>query len=515
MGAAKKEKRVGSSRSGLHERCRTGNRLNREEAHRQALYKAFESKDASFDGQVFVGVSSTGIYCRPVCPYMPKLDNCTFYETAAEAEKAGYRPCLVCRPEIAPGNSPVDAYANLAQRAASLLKESCTSGDSLERLAGRLGYTDRHLRRAFQRKFDVTPLEYLQTCRLQLAKSLLADTELPVAQVAMAAGFGSVRRFNDVFKRRYRLTPSDLRKRGRREASPEGTVTLRIGYRPPYRFEALLGFFRARMLQGVEVVGNDFYARTVRIPLDSGGEATGWVRVSNDAERNALSVLMSESLLPATSQVMARLRRQFDTDCNPHAVYEGIASLNETVSGAAVVGTRLPGCFDGFETAVRAVLGQQVSVAAANKLAARIVATCGIPIDTGIEGLERVFPTPDDILALRPIEEALGELGVIKARARTIAEVARLLACSELDFNVGAVVSEQTERLLAVKGIGPWTANYLAMRVLGSPDAFLETDAGIKHALPGLSPSERLRLAEQWRPWRSYATIALWNSLST
>ena len=331
----------------------------------------------------------------------------------------------------------------------------------------------------------------------------------------MAAGFGSVRRFNDVFKRRYRLTPSDLRKRGRREASPEGTVTLRIGYRPPYRFEALLGFFRARMLQGVEVVGNDFYARTVRIPLDSGGEATGWVRVSNDAERNALSVLMSESLLPATSQVMARLRRQFDTDCNPHAVYEGIASLNETVSGAAVVGTRLPGCFDGFETAVRAVLGQQVSVAAANKLAARIVATCGIPIDTGIEGLERVFPTPDDILALRPIEEALGELGVIKARARTIAEVARLLACSELDFNVGAVVSEQTERLLAVKGIGPWTANYLAMRVLGSPDAFLETDAGIKHALPGLSPSERLRLAEQWRPWRSYATIALWNSLST
>lgn len=484
-----------------------------EESRKRALYKAFESKDARFDGQVFVGVSSTGIYCRPVCPYMPKFENCTFYETSAEAEKAGYRPCLVCRPELAPGNSSVDAYANLAQRTARLLKENCTSGDSMERLAARLGYTGRHLRRAFEREFDVTPLQYLQTCRLQLAKSLLADTDLPISQVAVASGFGSVRRFNDVFKQNYRLTPSDLRKRGNRQARFEGAIVMRLGYRPPYRFDDLLGFFRLRALDGVEVVGDDFYARTVRIFSGEGDAVTGWVRVSNDADRNALAVTMSESLLPATSQIMARLRRQFDTDCDPCAVYEGIASLDEAVSGAAVPGTRLPGCFDGFETAVRAILGQQVTVAAANKLAARIVETYGAPIETGIGGLTHAFPAPREVLAFNSIEDTFGELGVIRTRSRTIAEIARLLAEGELDFGSGAIVSEQMERLLAVKGIGPWSANYMAMRILSYPDAFMETDAGIKHALPDFSPAERLRLAEKWRPWRSYATIALWNSL--
>lgn len=488
--------------------------LNHPESRKRALYAAFESKDGRFDGQVFVGVSSTGIYCRTVCcAHMPKYENCTFYETTAEAESAGYRPCLVCRPELAPGRSITDASANLARRAAALLREGCTSGESLERMAARLGYTGRHLRRAFQREFEVTPVQYLQTCRLLLAKSLLTDTYLPVGRVASAAGFSSVRRFNDLFKERYRLTPSDLRKSARRRAQAGDGVTFTLSYRPPYRFDSLLAFFRARMLVGVEVVDGRSYARVVRM-RHGDEEVVGWVRVTDDAQKGALSVTMSESLLPVTSQVIDRVRHQFDVDCDPQAVYEVLASLDDVVPGAAVLGTRVPGCFDPFETAVRAILGQQVTIAAANTLAARIGERYGKPVDTGVTGLTHAFPTAAEVAALDPIENAFGELGVIKTRSRTIAELARLLEEGQLCFDAGAVVTQQIERLLMVKGIGPWSANYLAMRVLCYPDAFLETDAGVKHALPDLEPKERLALAERWRPWRSYANLCLWNSLS-
>ena len=488
--------------------------LNQSESRRRSLYAAFASKDARFDGQVFVGVSSTGIYCRPVCPYKPKFENCTFYATAAECEKAGYRPCLVCRPETAPGKSLADASSDLARRAAILLREECSSGDGLERLAERLGYTDRHLRRVFEEEFHVTPLQYLQTCRLQLAEQLLADTDLPVAQVAKAAGFGSVRRFNDVFKRRYRLTPSDLRKRGKRDAAPEGTFMVKLGYRTPYRFDQLLDFFRVRQLEGVEAVGEGSYARSVRISLDDGGEATGWVRVEDDAAHRALKVTMSESLLPVTSQVVGRLRRQFDTESDPYAIGEVLTSIDATVPGAFVLGTRLPGAFDGFETTVRAVLGQQVTLAAANKLAARVVQTFGTPIETPFKEITRLFPRAGEIATLDNIEEQLGVLGVIKTRSRSIAELAGLIASGELAFESLEPMADRIERLCSVRGIGPWTANYIAMRTMGHTDAFLETDAGIKHALPDLSPAERAALAEQWSPWRSYAVMSLWNSLS-
>lgn len=488
--------------------------LNRSESRRRALYSAFASKDARFDGQVFVGVSSTGIYCRPVCLYKPKFENCTFYATAAECEKAGYRPCLVCRPETAPGKSLADASSDLARRAAMLLREECSNGDGLERLSERLGYTDRHLRRVFEEEFHVTPLQYLQTCRLQLAKRLLADTDLPVAQVAKAAGFGSVRRFNDVFKRRYRLTPRDLRKHGKRDATPDGTFIVKLGYRTPYRFDQLLDFFRVRQLEGVETVGEDFYARSVHIPFDDGEEATGWVRVEDDAAHRALKVTMSESLLPVTSQVVGRLRRQFDTESDPYAIGEALASIDAAVPGAFVLGTRLPGAFDGFETVVRAVLGQQVTLAAANKLAARVVEALGTPIETPFEEITRLFPRVDEIVALSDVEAQLGVLGVIKTRSRSIAELAHLIEAGEVAFESLEPMADRIERLCSVKGIGPWTANYIAMRTMGHTDAFLETDAGIKHALPDLSPAERAALAEQWSPWRSYAVMSLWNSLS-
>ena len=546
--------------------------LNAPEQRKRAFYAAFKANEARFDGQVFVGVSSTGIYCRPVCRvHMPKYENCTFFRTAAEAEAAGYRPCMRCRPELAPGAANVDAQKSLARRAAALLRERCSTGESVEALAAKLGYTDRHLRRAFEQEFGVTPVQYLQTCRLLLAKTLLTDTHIPVSQVASAAGFGSVRRFNALFKERYRLTPTQLRTHGlpkrahggaaaavssgkgrsmrlepgegrrqvdqqelsrnerrttrqepgteecrgtRRGLDAKGGCDAQLGiafylaYRPPYEFDRLLGFFRARQLEGVEAVDEHSYTRTVRIT-----ELAGWVRVENDAARNRLAVRMSESLLPVISQVAERIRRQFDTDCDPQAVLEGIRSLDDAVPGAAVSGTRVPGAFDAFETAVRAVLGQQVSVQAANKLAARIAEAYGTPVEFGMPGIARLFPAPEDFLALDPIEDALGQLGVIRSRSRTIRELARLIVEGELDLSPAASVSDQMERLLAIPGIGPWSANYIAMRTLGYTDAFLETDAGVKHALPDLSPKERLALAEQWRPWRAYANLCLWNSL--
>lgn len=516
--------------------------LNDTEEHRRAVYALFKAGDERFDGRVFVGVSSTGVYCRPVCRVkMPKFENCTFYHSAAEAEAAGFRPCMLCRPELAPGLSSADARASLARRAAELLRERCSSGESVEHLAGKLGYTDRHLRRVFEDEFGVTPVQYLQTCRLLLAKSLLTDTRIPVAQVTVAAGFGSVRRFNHLFKERYRLTPTQLRKR--KPADGGQGITLHLAYRPPYGFAKLLVFFRARQLDGVEVVDGDSYTRAVRMEgaAADGGDIVGWIRVTDEPAKGRLAVRMSETLLPVASQVAARVRRQFDTDCDPDAVHEGIRSLDELVPGAAVPGTRVPGAFDPFEIAVRAVLGQQISVQAANKLAARIAAAYGTPVDFegggcgevdgsgpcsasggrgepdsdggAPSGLRFLFPTARDFLALDPIEDALGELGVIKTRSRTIQELARLAVEGGLDLGPGADVARQMETLLAVRGIGPWSANYIAMRALGYTDAFLEKDAGIKHALPDLTPAERLAAAERWRPWRAYANLCLWNSL--
>lgn len=488
--------------------------LNDTEAHRRALYALFAASEPRYDGRVFVGVSSTGVYCRPVChAHMPKFENCTFFRSAAEAEAAGFRPCMLCRPELAPGVANVDARESLARRGAALLRERCSSGEGVEELAAKLGYTSRHVRRAFEDEFGVSPVQYLQTCRLLLAKSLLTDTRVPVAQVAAAAGFGSVRRFNHLFREHYRLTPTQLRKRELRDA--ESGVGFFLAYRKPYRFDRLLAFFRARQLAGVEVVGEASYARAVRLE-DAGPDGSalvGWVRVTDDPGKSRLAVRMSETLLPAISQVAARLRRQFDTDCDPDAVLDGIRSLDDLVPGAAVPGTRVPGAFDPFEITVRAILGQQVSVPAANKLAARIAGAYGMPVALGIEGIDRLFPTARDFLALDPIEDALGELGVIKTRSRTIRELARLVVEGELDLGPGVDVHEQMQTLLATKGIGPWSANYIAMRALGYTDAFLETDAGVKHALPDLEPKERLAAAEAWRPWRAYANLCLWNSL--
>ncbi len=484
------------------------------EGEKQAWYDALKAKDTRFDGRFFVGVSSTGIYCRPVCrAKLPKVENCTFYSTAAAAEQAGFRPCLLCRPELAPGTSNIDATTSLVRRAARMLEESCGSGQSLEELASRLGCTSRHLRRAFTAEYNVSPVQYLQTCRLLLAKNLLTDTELSVLDIAMAAGFGSLRRFNDLFKKRYRLAPTALRRQTAGEKNHESPVTLALGYRPPYQWQQLLDFLAQRAIPGVEAVKNGEYWRTVRFAT---GEryVYGWVRVGHRPQKNILTVTVSSALLEMLPQVLARVRHLFDLYCDPDAVYKALFSMNNIRPGLCVPGTRLPGCFDPFEMAVRAVLGQQITVKAASTLAARLVETYGTPVETGIEGLTHVFPLPEGIVALTgPISNHLGPLGIIKTRANTILALARAFAQNTIDFGFCAQPELEMKKMMTIPGIGVWTAQYVAMRAMGWPDAFLHTDHGVKKALAPHTPKEILALAEEWHPWRSYATINLWNSL--
>ncbi len=480
------------------------------------LYAAFKAKDARFDGRFFVGISSTGIYCRPVCrAKQPKAENCNFYSSAAEAEQAGYRPCLLCRPELAPGNSITDAAAELAYRAARLLEKDCGSGQNLDELAALLGCTDRHLRRVFKEKYKVSPIQYLQTCRLLLAKNLLTDTDLSVIDVAMAAGFGSLRRFNDLFKKKYNLAPTKLRKLTPEEKNRNRRgITLTLSYRPPYPWEKMLSFLAGRAIAGVESVKNGEYKRTVSLITAAGKKVSGWVQVGHILRKNALAVTMSETLLSVLPQVLARVRQMFDLNCDPQAVYETLQSMNDIRPGLCVLGTRLPGCFNAFEMSVRAVLGQQISVKAASTLAARLVAAYGIPIQTEIEGLTHIFPSPKNILALNgAIEDHLGPLGVTALRAKTIYELARALTDGEISFELYTRPEDEIKKLTAIGGIGSWTAQYIAMRAMGWPDAFLETDIGIKKALKPYTAKELLKIAETWRPWRSYAVINLWNTL--
>ena len=319
---------------------------------------------------------------------------------------------------------------------------------------------------------------------------------------------------NDAFKKHYRLTPSSFRRHQGEKALPKDSIVVRLGYRPPYRFDDLLAFLRDRALEGVEVVDDSSYTRAVRLPRADGGVAEGWLRVRSEPSRNRLALEVSDGLVPVLPDMIGRVRRMFDTDSDPAAIAGGLAPLREVAPNVEVDGVRLPGCFDPFETACRAVLGQQVSVRAANKVAARIVQAYGTPIDTGIAGLTRAWPSPSEVADIASIEDALGELGVIRTRSRVIREIARLLVDGALDLGATAIASDQMEELLHIKGVGPWTANYIIMRTLSYPDAFLETDAGIAHALPTMTPRERLVAVEGCRPWRSYAVVALWNSLS-
>jgi AraC family transcriptional regulator of adaptative response / DNA-3-methyladenine glycosylase II len=467
-------------------------------------YRALRARDARFDGRFFVAVSSTRIYCRPVCTVKPpKRENCRFYPSAAAAEQSGYRPCLRCRPELAPGNASIDATTRLAQAAASLIEDGTLNGDGVEGVAGRLGITDRHLRRAFGAEFGVSPVAYAQTQRLLLAKRLLTDTRLPVTEIALASGFNSLRRFNALFRSRYRLNPKELRKLAAGDHAD--TLGFELSYRPPLDWPALIAFLGTRAVAGVEAIEGSLYRRTVRVAAD-GREHRGWLEVGLSAKKPALRLTLSASLAKAIPPVLARTKSLMDLACHPLEVARTLGALGEGNSGL-----RVPGAFDGFEVAVRAILGQQVSVAAARTLAGRFVAAFGAPIETPFAALSAAFPTPAEVARLTSAQVA--KIGMPESRARTVLTLARAMDRDGLELAPNADIEPTLAKLQALPGIGEWTAQYIAMRALAWPDAFPHTDLGVMKALGEKQPRKVLERAEAWRPWRAYAVIHLWNSL--
>jgi len=468
-------------------------------------YRALRTHDARFDGRFFVGVGTTGIYCRPVCTAKTPLErNCSFYPSAAAAEASGFRPCLRCRPELAPGYATVDANRRLAQAAASLIEDGRLEDASLADLAANLGVTDRHLRRVFQQEFGVSPVDYAQTQRLLLAKRLLTDTALPVLDVAMASGFASLRRFNDLFRTRYRLTPGELRKSAPAQR-PADRLAFDLAFRPPYDWSAMLAFLDRRSIAGVESVDGRRYRRSVRLER-AGRTHSGWIEVAPSARRSALRVTASASLAGAVPALLARVKSLLDLACHPDEIAAALGPL-----AAEHPGLRLPGAVDGFEIAVRAILGQQVTVAAATTIAGRFAKAFGEPIATPHAGVERLFPPASRIAAAAPPD--IAALGVISSRANAIVALARAVDSGSLRLDPAAPVEETLAALEQIPGIGPWTAQYVAMRALAWPDAFPHPDVGILKAMRETNAKRALGRAESWRPWRAYAVLHLWKSL--
>lgn len=467
-------------------------------------YQALRARDTRFDGHFFVAVSSTGVYCRPVCPArLPRRAHCRFFPSAAAAEAEGFRPCLRCRPELAPGYASVDACRRLAREAAARIEEGLPEG-GLSALAERLGVTDRHLRRAFVGEFGVTPVAYAQTQRLLLAKRLLTDTALPVTEVALAAGFGSLRRFNALFRERYRMKPSALRRR--HGGLDRATLVFRLAYRPPLAWGPLRDFLDQRAIAGVEAVSADQYRRTVAI-LREGVWHRGWLTVTPVKDRPVLSLTLSASLAPVVAEVLGRVRRVFDLSCQPDEIAAALGALAE-----AHPGLRVPGAFDGFEAAVRAVLGQQITVRAARTLAGRVAAALGEPLATPFGDLTHTFPGAERVAAVDA--DTLGRLGIVRSRVAAIQALARNCADGSLRLAPGADVEATLAALKALPGIGDWTAQYLALRALSWPDAFPAADYGVLKALGESKPKQALARAEAWRPWRAYAVLHLWQSLA-
>lgn len=468
------------------------------------------SRDARFDGLFFTAVTTTRIYCRPVCPApAPKPSNVHYYPSAAAAAAAGFRPCLRCRPELAPGHVLWTRGEHAVARALKLIDDGMLAEQSLAALATRVGVGPRQLRRLFVEHLGAPPIDVHTTHRLLFAKKLLTETTLPVTEVALASGFRSLRRFNAAFAKANRMPPRELRRQPR--ASVGKALTLRLGYRPPCDFDALLAFLRTRALPGVEYVDDHAYARvfgTAAVP--------GWLRLGRWPQgEHALKLELHGAQATQMLPIVSRLRRMFDLDADPQVI---AATLGRDALLKPMLrkrpGLRLPGGWDGFEIAVRAVLGQQVSVAAARTLASRIVQRWGEPLAApAMPGLDRLFPT-----ATRLVDADLREIGVTGARADTIRGIARALQDGRIDFRVEQSMDAFVARWVALPGIGEWTAHYIAMRALSHPDAFPAADLILRRAAAGEGPELSTKalqtLAEGWRPWRAYAVMHLWRSAS-
>ena len=462
-------------------------------------HAACEAKDRRFDGRFYIGVSSTGIYCRCICPARtPKRTNRNFYPSAAAAEAAGYRPCLICRPERAPGLAPIDAPARLAAQAYQRIEAGALEEQGLEALAEELGVTDRHLRRVMNTQFGASPIDIAQTARLLTAKRLLAETNLNVTNIAFAAGFRSLRRFNAAVKERYGMAPTQLR--GRRALPDNGALTLVLGARGALDLSATFAFLATRALPGVEIGGKDRYARTLRI-----GDAIGWISV--EQVEKGLELTVSDSLAPALRPLISAVRGAFDLDADMSAVDAHLSTDKRFAKSCAVEpAVRVPGAIDGFETALRAVLGQQVTVAGARTLTDRMVALFGTDVAGAPEGLTRAFPSAAVLAKAGPA--AIAKIGLPLKRAETLHRLAAASVEGKLNLQRGAIASGRTA-LAAIPGIGPWTVEYVALRALGDPDAYPASDIAIINALGGKADA-----LEALRPWRAYAAIRLWRSLA-
>ena len=468
----------------------------------QSCYQALQARDARFDGAFFVGVKTTGIYCRAVCPAKtPRPESCEFFPVAAAAEHAGYRPCLRCRPELAPGRARLDATGRLAAAALQRIEDGALDEGDLPGLAAELGVSDRHLRRAVVQEFGVTPLQLAQTGRLLLAKRLLTDTRLPITEVAFASGFSSVRRFNALFQSAYRMRPGDLR-RGRPESETAGEcLVCELAYRPPLDWDGMLRFIGARAMGGVEAVVGRRYLRTVALR-----GRRGWISVEPVEGRPLLRVELSGELAPVLRPALTRVKRLFDLYADPEKVAAGLGEI-----AAPYPGIRVPGAFDGFEMALRAILGQQVSVRAATTLSGRFVQAFGDPVETPHPDLTHTAVTAER-LATASVEE-IRACGIPGARAHSIHCLAQALASGELILNPGVDREQVMERLLRLPGVGEWTAQYLAMRALAWPDAFPHGDLVLRQVLGMANAKQVLECGEEWRPWRAYAAMCLWRSL--
>ncbi len=476
----------------------------------EVFERARLSRDARFDGRFFIGVRTTGIYCRPICPAnAPKSENVSFFRSAAAASEAGYRPCLRCRPECAPGTPAWGGTSTTVQRGLRLIADGALDDGNVENLAERLGVTSRHLRRLFVRHVGASPLAVAHTQRLHFAKRLIDQTALSMTDISTAAGFGSVRRFNDTFRKTYGRSPRELRKEGR-IAITSTALSVLLPYRRPYDWNGLLNFFAGRATPGVEAVANGAYLRTVRI-----GDARGIIRVANAGDAISLSVhgVGTASLFP----VVQRVRSMFDVDA-PVDDIAGVLSRDQHLRTwlRARSGVRVPGAWDGFELTVRAILGQQVSVKAATTFAGRIAERYGESAGATVDGLPDapvlLFPEPGKLMRAR-----LEHLGIIRSRAQTIRDLARAVVSGDVSFDAAQTIDDFRVALTAIRGIGSWTAEYVAMRAMKDPDAFPSSDLGLLRAFDQpdgtrLRPAELAARAEAWRPWRAYAALLTWGS---
>jgi len=475
-------------------------------------YEAVLSRDRRFDGRFFAGVVTTGVYCRPVCPVKPaRPENVRWFPCSAAAEAAGFRPCRRCRPETAPGTPAWSGTSAVVSRALRLIAAGALDESGVDGLADRLGVGARQLRRLFAEHLGASPAQVARARRVHFARTLVDETDLPMTQVAFAAGFGSVRDFNHALRATWQRSPTELRRtRGARGPLANGDgLVVRLPYRPPVDWPALLAFLAPRATPGIEAVADGVYRRTIAV-----GDAPGTIEVRAAPGEPHLLMRVRLPRPERLLHVVERARRLFDLDADPALIANHLGRSRLLAPLVARrPGLRVPGAWDGFELAVRAILGQQVTVRGATTLAGRMVREFGTPLAQAEDGLTHRFPAPE-----RLADADLVSIGLPRARAATIRALAAAVARGELGLAASRALDEAVDRLVAIPGIGNWTAHYIAMRALGEPDAFPAADLGLRRALgtggTRLTAARVAQLAEAWRPWRAYAALHLWTSLA-